>query len=227
MNGLDISLAAIAGAAFVDSINPCAIAVLVILLTTLLLQNKKKRALIGGLCFTLSIFISYFMFGIGIIYTIEVSGLSLLIYRFVGILAVLIGIANLKDAIWYGKGGFVMEIPMSWRPYMKKLIGGVTSPIGAFLIGFLVMLFELPCTGGPYFFVIGLLAKDVNWSIIIPILIFYNLIFILPLVVLTFLIYAGHCTVEKASEWKDKNIKTLHLIAGIVMISIGIWVLMN
>ena len=35
---------------------------------------------------------------------------------------------------------------------------------GAFLVGFAVSLFELPCTGGPYIVILGLLAKEVTKS---------------------------------------------------------------
>lgn len=219
-----LSLIAIASAALVDSINPCAIAVLVILLAALLVQKERKKALLSGLAFTLSVFIAYFLLGIGLIYTIGISGLSGLLYNAIGILAIVIGLANLKDFFWYGKGGFVMEIPLSWRPKLKKLLGSVTSPFGAFLMGFVIMLFELPCTGGPYFFVIGLLSQDLEWIKIIPTLLYYNFVFVLPLIFLTFAIYGGLYSVEQTNTWKDKNIRILHLISGIIMLALGIWI---
>jgi cytochrome c biogenesis protein CcdA/glutaredoxin-related protein len=217
----------ILGPAFVDSINPCAIAVLVILLGALMMQEDKKRALWGGLAFTLSIYITYFLFGLGLTHMIKISGASLWIYKIIGLLAIIIGLANLKDAFWYGKGGFVMEIPLSWRPRLKKMLHAVTSPIGAFLIGFIVTLFELPCTGGPYFFVIGLLANKMTYATIIPLLLIYNVVFVLPLLLITFIIYGGLATVQRAEQWKDKNMKQLHLISGIIMLLLGIWVFYN
>jgi hypothetical protein len=39
-----------------------------------------------------------------------------------------------------------MEVPEAWRPKMRKLIKGVTTPYGAFGIGVLISLFLLPCT---------------------------------------------------------------------------------
>jgi hypothetical protein len=44
-------------------------------------------------------------------------------------LGILIGLANIKDYFWYGKG-FVMEVPFSWRPTMKKFMSSITSPMG-------------------------------------------------------------------------------------------------
>lgn len=216
-----LSLATIVGAAVVDSINPCAIAVLLILLSTLLVSGDRKRAIKAGLAFTLSIYIAYFLFGLGLFSAIQISGLSNLIYRFVGILAILIGLANIKDYFWYGAGGFVMEIPRRWRPKLKEMLSAVTSPIGAFLMGFVVILFELPCTGGPYFFVLGLLAQKMSLLAAVPFLLLYNLFFILPLIVITLIIYQGLTSVEKAAEWKDRNIRRLHLVTGIVMLVLG------
>jgi cytochrome c biogenesis protein CcdA len=130
----------------------------------------------------------------------------------------------MKDFFWYGRGGFVMEIPMSWRPLLKKLLQEVTSPIGAFVMGFIVCLFELPCTGGPYVFVLGLLAERTTRMQAIPLLLLYNIFFILPLIIITLLVYLGFTSVEKTTKWKDRHIRILHLIAGIVMLALGLFV---
>ena len=219
------SLWAIAGAAVVDSINPCAIAVLLILLTALMIASgDKKRALYGGLAFTLSIYITYFLFGLGLLQLIAITNIAGIIAKIVGVIALIIGLANIKDFFFYGGGGFVMEIPRNWRPTLKKILNGVTSPLGAFFAGFVVTLFELPCTGGPYFFVIGLLSQAEDIVSIIPTLLFYNVVFIIPLLLIVFAVYFGVSSIEKAEAWKEKNLRVLHLVAGIIMIALGIWV---
>jgi len=218
----NLSILTVIGAAFVDSINPCAIAVLLILLSALLASGKKKRALKAGLAFTASIYIAYFLFGLGLFSVIKISGLSYWFYKFIGVLAILIGLFNLKDFVKHGSLGFVMEIPMRWRPTLKKLLNKVTSPIGAFLMGFVVCLFELPCTGGPYLVILGLLAEKTTRMAAIPILLLYNAVFILPLIFVTFLVFSGFTSVEKANKWKEKNLRILHLIAGLIMLGLGI-----
>jgi len=217
-----LSLLTVIGAALVDSINPCAIAVLLILMAALLATGNKKRALRAGLAFTLSIYLAYFLFGLGLFSAIQISGLSYWFYKIIGLLAIIIGLANIKDFFWYGGAGFVMEIPRSWRPKLKEMLGKVTSPIGAFLMGFVVCLFELPCTGGPYIVILGLLADKLTMWASIPILLLYNLVFVFPLIILTFLIYSGFANVQNATKWKDNNLRILHLIAGIVMLTLGI-----
>lgn len=215
------------GAALVDSINPCAIAVLLILLTALLTAGEKTRALKAGLAFILSIYITYFLFGLGLFHALQISGLSYWFYQILGFLAIVIGVLNIKDYFWYGGGGFVMEIPRSWRPTLKKLLQSVTSPAGAFLMGFVVCLFELPCTGGPYLFMTGLLAQQVTQAIAIPILLYYNILFVLPLIGIVILLYFGMSKVEEMEEWRTKNIQLLHLVAGLIMVALGVAVILG
>ncbi|MFH1221544.1 MAG: cytochrome c biogenesis protein CcdA [Candidatus Micrarchaeota archaeon] len=223
----ELSLVTVIGAALVDSINPCAFAVLLILLGTLLATGDKEKALKGGLAFTLSIYIVYFLFGLGLFSALQISGLSYWFYKLIGALAIIVGLANIKDFVWYGGGGFAMEIPRSWRPTLKKMLSAVTSPLGAFLMGFVVCLFELPCTGGPYIFILGLLAERSTMMAAIPILLLYNVFFVIPLLVIIFIMYSGLRNVGEMDEWKDKNIRELHLIAGLIMLLLGLMIVFN
>jgi len=207
-----------------DSINPCAIAVLLILLSALLAVGNKARALKAGLAFITSIYIVYFLFGLGLFTAVQLSGFAHYFYRFVGAFAIFIGVLNIKDYFWHTK---TMEIPEKWRPTMKKLLRGVTSIPGAFLMGFLVCLFELPCTGGPYLYILGLLAEKTTQMAAIPILLYYNFLFILPLIIITAALYFGLSTVQKVNEFREKHLKgKFHLLAGIVMIILGLFVLL-
>ena len=219
-----LTIPAVISAATVDAINPCAFAVLIILLTTILASKNKKRALLSGLAFSSSIFISYLLMGIGLYSAIQATGLSHTFYGVVAVLAILIGLFNLKDYLWYGKW-FVMEVPMSWRPKLKSVIRGVTSVPGAFLIGFVISLFLLPCTSGPYIVILGLLAKSATKNYAFLLLILYNLIFVLPMIIITLAIYFGFTTTEQAEAWRTKRIKSLHLIAGIIILCLGVGML--
>ena len=216
-----LTVPAVISAAMVDAINPCAFAVLIILLTTILATKNKKRALFSGLAFSLSIYISYFLMGIGLYSAVQAAEFTHIFYIVVACLAVLVGLFNLKDYLWYGKW-FVMEVPMKWRPKLKGLIKGVTSVPGAFLIGFAVSLFLLPCTSGPYIVILGLLASATERGYAIVMLLLYNLIFILPMLIITGLIYFGFTTTEKAEEWRQKKLKILHLIAGLIILLLGV-----
>lgn len=219
-----VTIPAVISAAAVDAINPCAFAVLIILLTTVLATKNRTRALLAGLAFTLSIFISYFLMGIGLYSAIQAAKFTHIFYIIVSILAIVVGLFNLKDYFAYGKW-FIMEVPISWRPKMKSLIRGITSVPGAFLIGFAVSLFLLPCTSGPYIVILGLLASVMERGNAILLLLLYNFIFITPMLLISGAIFFGFTTTEKAEKWRQKKLKVLHLIAGIIILLLGIGML--
>ncbi|MBW2981485.1 cytochrome c biogenesis CcdA family protein [Candidatus Woesearchaeota archaeon] len=219
-----LTIPAVLGAAVVDAINPCAFAVLIILMTTILAASSRKRSLFAGLAFSVSIYISYYLMGLGLFSAVQAAGITHWFYAIVAVLAILIGLFNLKDYLWYGKW-FVMEVPLKWRPKMKTLLKGVTSVPGAFLVGFVVSLFLLPCTSGPYIVILGLLAKAATRSVAMLWLLLYNFIFILPMLIITLAIYFGFTTTAEAEHWREKKLKVLHLIAGAIILLLGIGML--
>lgn len=219
-----VTIPAIISAALVDAINPCAFAVLIILLTTILATKSKRRALLAGLAFTLSIFIAYFLMGLGLFSAIRAAGLTSMFYAIVAVLAILVGLFNLKDYLWYGKW-FKMEVPEKWRPKMKSLLKGITSVPGAFLIGFVISLFLLPCTSGPYIVILGLLAESATRMNAMCYLILYNFIFVIPMLIITFAIAFGFTTTEKAEQFRTRKLRVLHLIAGVIILIIGLFMI--
>ncbi|MFA5174523.1 MAG: GAP family protein [Candidatus Pacearchaeota archaeon] len=223
-----VSIIEIIGLALVDAINPCALAVMVIVLMSLLMENpeKRKQVLLGGFAFTLAVFLLYFLYGLLMIKifssAIPSTGkYSLYIFKGFGLFAIILGILNLKDSMFYKPGGFATEMPLRLRPRMKLLIKKVTSPWGAFVIGIFVTLFLLPCTIGPYIIASGQLSQLTILETI-PWLLIYNLIFILPMIGVTLAIYLSFTTVDKVSGWKEKNIKYLHLVEGLILVILGI-----
>ncbi|AKM82417.1 TPA: hypothetical protein DD449_04985 [Candidatus Berkelbacteria bacterium] len=117
----EISWVVITSAALVDSINPCAIAVLLILLGSLLTLKTKRQAVLTGLSFVVGLFVAYFLAGFGLFHALTLVGIAKWFHLVVGILAIIIGLSNVKDYFWYGAGGFVTEIPNRWRPKMKNI----------------------------------------------------------------------------------------------------------
>ena len=227
----DFSLSSLVILAVADAVNPCELAVLIILMTAILTQypEKKRKALQAGLAFSLAIFLMYSFFGLLIItgFKFLSSALDISNVYFFGalaVLAIILGILNLKDAISYGGGGFIMEVPQKWRPKMKALIKGTTSVRGAFIVGLIVSFFLTPCTAGPYFVATGMLSAF-SWLTAMPYFFLYMLIFISPMIAITLITYGGFAAVEDMGGWRERNLKKLHLVAGIIMLAIGLLML--
>jgi cytochrome c biogenesis protein CcdA/thiol-disulfide isomerase/thioredoxin len=216
-----ITLGAVISAAAVDAVNPCAFAVLIILLTAILAARNKRRALFAGLAFTSSIFLSYFLMGIGLYSAIQVAKLNRAIYVVAAILAIILGISNLKKYSAY-KHWFSIAPEKSLKPKLKCFISGITSVPGAFLTGFVVSLFLLPCTSGPYIIILGLLAKTATRNYALLLLVLYNLIFILPMLLITFAVSWGYTTTKKTEKWRLKKLNILRLVAGLIILALGV-----
>jgi cytochrome c biogenesis protein CcdA len=138
-----------------------------------------------------------------------------------GIFASVFGVLEIKDFISYKPGSIGTEMPLSLRPKVSKIIAKVTSPLAAFGVGLFVTLFLLPCTIGPYIILGGLLSSG-SLTSAVPSLLLYNLIFILPMLAVVLAVYFGTKKVEDVTNWKDKNVRYMHLVAGILLLSIGI-----
>ncbi len=212
--------------AMVDAVNPCALAVLTLMLIAILTYNpeNKRKVLLAGLGFCLSVFIMYLVYGLVIIRLFQLAQvfnfIRFWLYKVLGALAVILGILNVKDFFKYKPGSLGTEMPMFLRPKVKKIISRVTSPAGALVVGIFVTLFLLPCTIGPYVICGGILCS-LSLFKLLPWLLFYNLIFILPMLIITGIVYLGVIGVQSVAEWKDKNIKYLHLAAGAIILMLG------
>ena len=219
--------------ALADSVNPCAFAVLTMVLISILLNNpeKKRKVLLGGLAFVFAVFIGYLFYGTIIVeffkaFTEVLRQNAVYIYDGLAIVSMLLGGLNIKEYFSYKKGELGTEMPLRMRPKVKKIIEKITSPLGAFIIGFIVTIFLLPCTIGPYVVASGLLS-ELGILGALPWLVYYNAIFVLPMLAIVLLIYFGFTKAEKVSQWKDFNIKILHLIAGILMFAVGVAILLG
>ncbi len=219
--------------ALVNSVNPCQIAMLVLVLITIMTQNpeKKKKVLWAGLAFIAAVYIGYLFYGVVLVqlfqaFTLLLSRGSIYIKYAFGILTMLVGGLQIKDFFFYKKGSFATEMPIWMRPKAKKVIQKITSPIGAFITGFIITLFLSPCTMAPLLVATETLSK-LGLVGALPWLLYFNFIVVLPLIVITLIVYKGVKTAESISDWKERNVRILHLIAGVLLFAVGLALLMG
>lgn len=214
------ALAIVITTALVDSINPCAIGVLILLIATLLsLAHNKQKMLKVGLIYISTVFITYLLAGLGLLFFLQRFNIAEPLGIAVGVLVILLGIIEIKDFFWYGKG-LSLNIPLKQANKIKKYVKRVSVP-GAIFLGIFVAAVELPCTGGPYLAITTLLAQ-LGFSLKVFIyLVLYNLIFVLPLVIIVLLAYSG-TNIKSVHSWKQNKRKWMRLAIGIIMIALGI-----
>ena len=221
-NAEKITLGAIIIASLIDSINPCAFGVLIFLMLALLKMGSAKRALKYGIIYTFVVFLVYFLAGFGIFKAIQsFTSITKFIYLFAGILVLLLGVWQFKD-VFLPNVGPKLQISSKAKPMIENLIHKGTLP-AMILLGIVVSLFELPCTGGIYLGILSLMSMSKTFAI--GYLLLYNLIFVLPLIILTFLIYKG-TSPEMLQRWTGREKKWMKIGAGLVLIGLGLYILL-
>ncbi|MBI4739254.1 GAP family protein [Candidatus Woesearchaeota archaeon] len=204
--------------AIVDSINPCAIGVLVLLVSTLLAIENKRRMLVVATIYIIAVYITYFLAGIGLLLAIQRLNIAEPLGIAVGVLIIILGLVDIKDFFWYGEG-FTLAIRPSQAARIKNWVRKISIP-GAIGLGIFVAAVELPCTGGPYLAITTILAKSFDFQAV-TLLLLYNFIFVLPLIVIAAAAYLG-ASMKGIQEWKKEHRKWMRLAEGLLMIGLGI-----
>ena len=227
-----LTLGIIIAAALADSINPCVFGVLIFLLAymTAVFKNKAKM-LIAGLIYITAVYITYFLIGIGIFTLAYTAGFAKPFYWFAAVVAIAAGIFEIKDYFWYGKGFSLQIIPggaeriKKYSTAMKNMETKhpMLSLAIAGLLGIFVVFVELPCTGAPYLAILGLLSTG-ELAAGIPLLLLYNLVFILPLFVIVGLVYFRH-TSKTLEKWRKEHRGVMRLGIGLFLLALGAYMI--
>ncbi|MFQ6009567.1 MAG: cytochrome c biogenesis CcdA family protein [Candidatus Aenigmatarchaeota archaeon] len=227
-----LTLGIVVAAALADSINPCVFGVLIFLLAYMVKVFKNKtRMLIAALIYITAVYITYFLLGVGIFTLAYTAGLAKPFYWFAAAIAIAAGIFEVKDFFWYGRWFSLQIIPGGQeriRRYIKTMQRMETkhpslSLVIAALLGVLVVFVELPCTGAPYLAILGILSAG-EYATGIPLLLLYNLAFILPLFVIVGLVYFGR-TSRKLERWRKEHRGFMRLGIGLLLLALGAYMI--
>ena len=200
-----------------DGINPCAFAVLLFIMAFLLEISGSKRRLKRV---TFSYIISFMIvnIGLGIFYfftSIQIGQPGIIRNVAIGF-AIFAGLINLKDFFAYGKG-FSLEIPKFSKKYIESL-AAKASVSAALVMGGVVALLEAPCSVPIYLTVLEVLKGQGRTLLaIMPHILVYNIMFILPIVVLAVLIYYG-AEARALEGWRLKHRKFMKLSLAIILL---------
>jgi cytochrome c biogenesis protein CcdA len=117
---------------------------------------------------------------------------------------------------------FSQNGPYGMSKKIDKLSRDVTIP-GVILVGAFVAAVELPCTGAPYLAIITLLSQYFDFNAFL-LLVYYNVIFVAPLVFILLAVAAGK-KVSEFKKWKQDNRGYMRLAVGLLLVGMG-WLLM-
>ena len=207
-----------------DSVHPCSFSILLLTIAFLFgLQLSREKILQIGGVYIAGIFASYFLIGIGLLKVLHLFNTPHFMGKLGASLLIIFGIINLLNRC-FPDMPIKLKMPGIVHQPMAKLLEK-TSLVAAFGLGALVGICQFPCMGGPYLMVIGLLRDQVTYMAGFGYLLLYNLVLIVPLVLVLWF-SADKSVVDKMQEWKRDNLQHVRLIAGIIMIILGTLILL-
>jgi len=208
--------------ALVDSINPCAFAILIFLLISLAVAGNRQRILLVGGSYVAAMFFFHLFVGIGLFSVISLSGYSRAFSLIGAGIAITLGLITLLDVI-RNRETFLLSVPDSKKGIIGRYLEKMSVP-AAFVLGILAGLFGFSCTGGIYISILGLMGRSFTLFSGLPYLLLYNVIFVLPLVLVVLAVAYG-ISPRHADSWRLGNKRMLRLIVGLAMVAIGLVIL--
>jgi len=206
-------------AALIDSINPCAFSVLLVTIAFLLSIGKIRSSVlaIGG-AYILGIFLVYLVIGLGLLQTLHIFDTPHFMAKVGASLLIVLGLINITKE-FVPAFPLKLGIPRAAHQKIAVLMEKASVPT-AVALGVLVGLCEFPCTGGPYLMVLGLLHDHATYYTGAAYLVMYNLIFILPLV-LMLLIASDQTLLGKVQAWQQGERQVMRWGGGLAMVTLG------
>jgi len=211
-----------------DGLNPCAFATIIFFITMLSVTGVSgRRLLLVGIGFALASFITYLLIGLGAMQILR----TLTAYHFVSKVLKWVMIAGLttlsaisfRDAWKFNRTGRAADVSLQLPAVFKRRIHEIMRTrlaannlfAGSLVMGFLVTLLESVCTGQMLLPTLVFLTRHPTLSSRAwPLLVFYNLMFIVPLIVVMIAAYFGAKN-QFLMEWSRRNVVPSKIIMAL------------
>lgn len=241
-----ITFWAIIAAGLIDGINPCAFAVIVFFVSFLAVYKyDRKEVLLVGAAYCLAVFLAYIAIGLGLfnfLYAMSSFYYVMMVFKWLTIaLCALFLLLSLYDFLIYQKtkdhNKILLQLPKSYKEYIHKVMrfflrdkqkSTFRLVLAALAVGFIVSLVEAVCTGQVYLPTIALILKEADAHFIRAILylVLYNLMFIVPLVIILALSVMGYES-KGFNDFLKKHLGLTKLALCLLFLGLLILLLMN
>ena len=206
----------------VDGINPCALAILLFFISFLFTIRKTRLSVARmGAVYIGAVYVVYFLIGLGLL-----QASTLLKGHWLGqagaVLLILMGLMNLLGAL-FPNFPLRLEVPARSKESLKAWMYRATLP-ATLTLGTLVGLHTFPCSGGPYVAVLGLLASQTSFWQGTGYLALYNLMFVVPLIVVL-LLSLDPTLGRKVQAWERSSSRLTRGVTGGIMAVLGLGLL--
>ncbi len=223
-------LLTVLAAGFMDGLNPCAFATIVFFISYLAFTGRKRGEVLAvGGAFALAVFLTYLGVGVGVLKFLAalpfLSTVSHWVYGLTALLCLVLALGSLYDW-WQARQGkpeeMRLKLPLRLRRWINRVIREGASmrafvPV-AFVTGVVISVIELACTGQVYLptilFVLDVPDLRAQAGLY---LVLYNLMFVLPLIVIFVLAYLGTGS-EQLGHFVNRHAATIKLLTALVFL---------
>ncbi|MGC9359597.1 MAG: hypothetical protein ACP5G7_04365 [Anaerolineae bacterium] len=232
-----LNLLAVMGAGLLDGVNPCAFATIIFLVSYLALQKRSKsHLLLAGLLFATGVFVTYLAIGLGMFTAMDrwapLDTIGRWLYLATAVVCLALAWGSFVDYRRAREGrleDMTLRMPDRLSNLGHKLIrerlGATGVVISSLLLGAVISLIELACTGQVYLptivFVLGVPGLRTRATIA---LILYNLMFVMPLIVVLVLVYYGTSS-RQLVAWLQRRAAAVKFGMAVLFTGLGVWLL--
>jgi cytochrome c biogenesis protein CcdA len=230
----------VAFAGLVDGLNPCAFATLAFFVSYLALSGRQgKEVLIVGGAFTLGVFLAYLAVGLGFYKVLDLLGdvlttLGRWVYGLTGLFCAVLAVFSFLDFLKARRGDIgdmALNLPHRLRMRINAVIRkGRRSRAfvaGSFITGIAVSFLELACTGQVYLpTIIFVVSQPQLQARAVVFLILYNVLFIMPLMVVFVLAYYGTGS-KQLTRFLEEKAAVVKLGLTVLFAALASWLLVS
>jgi len=227
----------VAFAGLIDGLNPCAFATLIFFVSYLTISGRKgKQVLAVGAAFTAGVFLAYLAVGLGFHHVLKLFGnlLTTLGRWLYGLIAALCAVLAVVSFLDFRKarrgeiGDMALNLPHGLRMRINAIIrrgrNSRAFVAGGFVTGILVSFLELACTGQVYLpTIIFVMSVPAMRPRAVSFLVLYNLLFIIPLVVVFILVWYGTTGAKQLTGFLQRHAATVKLGMALLFAGLAAW----
>ena len=230
---MTIGLPALTTAALINGINPCGIGMMITFLGYLLVfgvpkkksKNQKlenSKILVAGVVYIVSVFVTYLLIGLifySLAFYLQRLWLAAVFKYLMGGAVFVAGLIQLKDGVW-PNSPIHLSMPSIGGRKISQMMEKMSLPMAA-LVGIATTAFATPCMLPLYVGTASLLANSgLPMGVVLTYFLYYNLIFISPLILILVVMYKGKDVVVM-KELEHKYGRWMRLLMGVLLVIVG------
>jgi len=235
-------LLSVMAAGLLDSINPCAIAML-LMFVSIVSPIKKQDVLIKvSLSYILGIFVTYFLIGFALLglmrqFAAQISAVQVVLYVLFAALSLGLAILTFNDYLAARRqdyGNIKNQLPSRIKKFNRRFMERFTDTLDTekkekrwlliaipFMIGVVIAITEAACTGQVYGLILLSIRSTAPVTGIVYLLVF-NVLFITPLIAISVIAVRSRST-EGVATFVSEHLATIKILTAGFFLAMAIY----